>query len=69
MQIRKAIIPSAGLGTRMRPITHVLPKEMLPLGTNPVIQYALEEARDSGIRHVGIVISTGVRFEEGYPWS
>ena len=41
--IRKAVIPAAGLGTRMLPLTKTQPKEMLPLGRKPCIQYIVEE--------------------------
>lgn len=47
--IRKAVFPVAGLGTRFLPATKVLPKEMLPLGDRPLIQHAIEEAREAGI--------------------
>ncbi len=46
---RKAVFPIAGLGTRFLPATKVLPKEMLPVVDKPVLQYAVEEARDAGI--------------------
>ena len=41
--IKKAVIPAAGLGTRMLPLTKTQPKEMLPLGRKPCIQYIVEE--------------------------
>ena len=44
MKVRKAIIPAAGLGTRLLPNTKSIPKEMLPLVDKPVIQYIVEEA-------------------------
>jgi UTP--glucose-1-phosphate uridylyltransferase len=47
--VRKAVFPIAGLGTRFLPATKVLPKEMLPLGDRPLIQHAIEEAREAGI--------------------
>ena len=47
--VRKAVFPVAGLGTRFLPATKVLPKEMLPLADRPLIQHAMEEARDAGI--------------------
>ncbi|HAU29143.1 MAG TPA: UTP--glucose-1-phosphate uridylyltransferase [Rhodospirillaceae bacterium] len=46
---RKAVFPIAGLGTRFLPATKVMPKEMLPIVDKPVLQYAVEEARDAGI--------------------
>lgn len=47
--VRKAVFPVAGLGTRFLPATKVMPKEMLPLVDRPLIQHAIEEARDAGI--------------------
>ena len=57
-QVTKAVIPAAGHGTRMQPISLVLPKELLPVGTRPMIQFAVEEAIEGGIREVVIVINT-----------
>ena len=50
-QIRKAVFPVAGLGTRFLPATKALPKEMLPIVDRPVIELAVEEAREAGIEH------------------
>jgi UTP--glucose-1-phosphate uridylyltransferase len=47
--VRKAVFPVAGLGTRFLPATKVMPKEMLPLVDRPLIQHAIDEARDAGI--------------------
>ncbi|MCI8478145.1 MAG: UTP--glucose-1-phosphate uridylyltransferase GalU [Oscillospiraceae bacterium] len=55
MKVRKAVIPAAGLGTRMLPATKTVPKEMLPLVDKPVIQYIIEEAVASGIEDILIV--------------
>lgn len=55
MKVRKAVIPAAGLGTRMLPATKTVPKEMLPLVDKPVIQYIVEEAVASGIEDILIV--------------
>lgn len=55
----KAVIPAAGLGTRMRPLTKVVPKELLPVQCKPMIQWALEEAILSGLREVAIVVREG----------
>ena len=55
MKIKKAVIPAAGLGTRMLPATKTVPKEMLPLVDKPVIQYIIEEAVASGIEDILIV--------------
>jgi UTP--glucose-1-phosphate uridylyltransferase len=55
--IRKAIIPAAGYGTRSLPITKVIPKEMFPVGVKPAIHYIVEEALDSGIEQILIIVS------------
>ncbi|MBX6423510.1 UTP--glucose-1-phosphate uridylyltransferase GalU [Thermosulfurimonas sp. F29] len=57
--IRKAVLPVAGLGTRMLPATKAVPKEMLCLINKPVIQYIVEEAVASGIRDLIFVVSRG----------
>src|SRR5690242_18324560 len=53
--IRKAILPAAGLGTRLRPLTNVISKELLPVGRKFVIQYVLEECEAAGIDQLLIV--------------
>lgn len=55
MKIKKAVIPAAGLGTRMLPATKTIPKEMLPMVDKPVIQYIIEEAVAAGIEDILIV--------------
>lgn len=55
MKVRKAVIPAAGLGTRMLPATKTVPKEMLPMVDKPVIQYIIEEAVSAGIEDILIV--------------
>lgn len=55
MKVRKAVIPAAGLGTRMLPATKTVPKEMLPLVDKPVIQYIIEEAVAAGIEDILVV--------------
>jgi len=59
MNIRKAVIPVAGWGTRSLPASKNIPKEMLPLYNKPVIQYVVEEAMRGGIRDVVFVTSRG----------
>lgn len=54
-RIQKAVFPVAGLGTRFLPATKAQPKEMLPIVDKPLIQYAVEEAYDAGIRHMVFV--------------
>ncbi len=55
MKVTKAVIPAAGLGTRMLPATKTIPKEMLPLVDKPVIQYIIEEAVEAGIEDILVV--------------
>jgi len=55
MKVRKAVIPAAGLGTRMLPATKTVPKEMLPILDKPAIQYIIEEAVASGIEDILVV--------------
>jgi UTP--glucose-1-phosphate uridylyltransferase len=57
--IRKAVFPAAGLGTRFLPATKAQPKEMLPLVDKPIIQYAVEEAVNSGLEHLVIITGRG----------
>jgi len=57
--IRKAVFPVAGLGTRFLPATKAMPKEMLTVVDKPLIQYAVEEARDAGIEQFIFVTSWG----------
>lgn len=61
MKITKAVIPVAGLGTRLLPITKSMPKEMLPLLDKPVIHYVVEEAMKSGLTDILLVIGKGKR--------
>lgn len=53
--ITKAIVPAAGLGTRLLPATKSQPKEMLPVGRKPVVQYVVEELQSAGLRQILIV--------------
>ena len=52
----KALVLAGGAGTRLRPITHTSPKQLLPLANKPVLFYGLEAIRDAGIRDTGIVV-------------
>ena len=54
-QIRKAVIPAAGLGTRFLPATKAIPKEMIPIIDVPMIQHIVEEAVRSGIQDVILI--------------
>jgi UTP--glucose-1-phosphate uridylyltransferase len=57
--IEKAVIPAAGLGSRMLPITRSIPKEMLPVGRKPMVHHVVEEAAASGLKQICIVIREG----------
>ncbi len=57
--IRKAVFPVAGLGTRFLPATKAIPKEMLPIIDRPLIQYAVDEAREAGIDQLIFVTGRG----------
>ena len=57
MQVKKAIIPCAGFGTRFLPVTKVLPKELLPIADTPALSYIVDEAVKSGIEEILIIIS------------
>jgi UTP--glucose-1-phosphate uridylyltransferase len=59
MQVRKAVFPVAGLGTRFLPATKAMPKEMLPVVDKPLIQYAVEEALNAGIQDIIFVTGKG----------
>jgi UTP--glucose-1-phosphate uridylyltransferase len=62
----KGLIPAAGLGTRMRPVTLAVPKELLPIYRKPMIQLAVEEATAAGIREIAIVIRKGKEIIQDY---
>jgi UTP--glucose-1-phosphate uridylyltransferase len=64
--INKAIFPVAGLGTRFLPATKAQPKEMLPIVDKPLIQYAVEEAYNAGIRHMIFVTGRNKRAIEDH---
>ena len=57
--IRKAVIPAAGIGSRLLPLTKAIPKEMLPVGDKPVIEHTVRELVNSGITDITIVVSGG----------
>jgi len=59
MQVKKAVIPAAGLGTRFLPVTKAVPKELLPIVDKPSIQYIVEEAVAAGIEEAIFVLSSG----------
>ncbi|MBQ0110379.1 MAG: UTP--glucose-1-phosphate uridylyltransferase GalU [Oscillospiraceae bacterium] len=59
MKVRKAVIPAAGLGTRVLPASKAIPKEMLPIVDKPAIQYIVEEAVAAGITEILIITNRG----------
>ena len=65
-QLKKAVFPVAGLGTRFLPATKAQPKEMLPVVDKPLIQYAVEEAYAAGIRHMIFVTGRSKRAIEDH---
>ncbi|MBL8551517.1 MAG: UTP--glucose-1-phosphate uridylyltransferase GalU [Hyphomonadaceae bacterium] len=65
-KIRKAILPVAGLGTRVLPATKAIPKEMLPVFDRPAIQYVVDEARAAGIEHIVFVTGRNKAAIEDY---
>jgi UTP--glucose-1-phosphate uridylyltransferase len=65
-QVRKAVFPVAGLGTRFLPATKASPKEMLPIVDKPLIQYAVEEAMDAGITDIIFISSRTKRTVEDH---
>jgi UTP--glucose-1-phosphate uridylyltransferase len=66
MHIRKAVLPVAGLGTRVLPASKVVPKEMLPLVDKPTLQYIVEEAVEAGIEEIIFVTSRSKRSIEDH---
>lgn len=66
MRVRKAVLPVAGLGTRVLPATKAIPKELLPVIDRPVIQYVVDEAIEAGIEHIVFVTGRGKGAIEDY---
>jgi UTP--glucose-1-phosphate uridylyltransferase len=66
LPIRKAVLPVAGMGTRFLPATKAVPKEMLPVVDKPVVQYAVEEAREAGIEQFVFVTGRGKHIIEDH---
>jgi UTP--glucose-1-phosphate uridylyltransferase len=66
MQVRRAVFPAAGLGTRFLPATKAQPKEMLPLVDTPIIQYVVQEAVASGLDHITLVTGRSKRAIEDH---
>ena len=66
MQVRSAVIPAAGMGTRFLPASKAVPKELLPIGDTPTLQMVIDEALGAGIEHVVIVSSRSKPAIEAY---
>ena len=66
MQVRSAVIPAAGLGTRFLPATKAVPKELFPIGDQPAIQIVIDEALGAGIDHIVVVSSRDKPALEAY---
>jgi UTP--glucose-1-phosphate uridylyltransferase len=66
MQVRSAVIPAAGMGTRFLPASKAVPKELLPIGDTPALQLVIDEALGAGIDHIVIVSSKGKPAIEAY---
>ncbi|VVB60904.1 UTP--glucose-1-phosphate uridylyltransferase AglF [uncultured archaeon] len=66
MNIKKAVIPAAGLGTRFLPVTKSMPKEMLPIIDTPAIHYVVKEAVEAGLDDIIIITGRGKRAVEDY---
>ena len=64
--IKQAIIPLAGLGTRLLPLTSVMPKELLPINGKPGLEYILEECIDAGINEFIFIISNKKKIIKKY---
>lgn len=65
-KIRKAVIPAAGLGTRVLPVSKSMPKEMIPIVDKPSIQYIVEEAAKAGIEDILIIVNRGKEIIEAH---
>lgn len=65
-RVRKAVLPVAGMGTRVLPATKVVPKELLTVVDRPVIQYVVDEALEAGIEHIVFITGRGKGAIEDY---
>ena len=64
--IKQAIIPLAGLGTRLLPLSSVIPKELLPINGKPGLEYILDECIEAGIKEIILVISSRKKIIKKY---
>jgi glucose-1-phosphate thymidylyltransferase len=70
----KALVLSGGKGTRLRPLTYTLPKQLVPVANKPILHYVMDQIADTGIKEVGVIIApeTGPMVKEALkenPWS
>lgn len=68
-EVKRAVIPASGMGTRFLPMIKAQPKEMLPVVDKPVIQYVVKDTIQSGIEDILIIIGRGKRAIEDYFYS
>ena len=66
--IKQAIIPLSGLGTRLLPLTSVIPKELLPINGKPGLEYILDECVQAGIKEIILIISKKIFFIVKLSW-
>src|SRR5262245_29773344 len=66
MQVRSAVIPAAGMGTRFLPASKAVPKELMPIGDTPALQIVIDEALGAGIDHIVVVSSKSKPGIEAY---
>ena len=66
IMIKQAIIPLAGLGTRLLPLTSILPKELLPINGKPGLEYILDECINAGIKEIIFIISNKKKIIKKY---
>ena len=66
IMIKQAIIPLAGLGTRLLPLTSVFPKELLPINGKPGLEYILDECIEAGIKEIIFIISNKKKLIKKY---
>ena len=64
--IKQAIIPLAGQGTRLLPLTSIFPKELLPINGKPGLEYVLDECISAGIKEIILIISNKKPFIKKY---